>query len=95
MKAQKPSPVPPDAFADLLPVEAMYIAPGEYEMVAATGQRLFYVEGSALAEWLRDRINGTGLEAIARIRSRSKKQQIAVNRLRDETPALDSQEGDE
>lgn len=55
------SPVPPDAFADLLPVEALYIAPGEYEMVAITGQRLFYVEGSALAEWLRDRINNAPL----------------------------------
>lgn len=56
MKNDQP-PVPPDAFADLLPVEALYIAPGEYEMIAQTGQRLFYVEGSALAEWLRDRIN--------------------------------------
>lgn len=72
MKAQ--SPVPPDAFVDLLPVEAQYIAPGEYEMVASTGQRLFYVEGSALAEWLRDRINGNGVEALQRTRSRSKKQ---------------------
>lgn len=65
------SPVPPDAFADLLPVEALYIAPGEYEMVAITGQRLFYVEGSALAKWLRDRINNAPLP-----RSRSKKQKI-------------------
>lgn len=66
------SPVPRDAFADLLPVEARRIAPGEYEMVAATGQQLFYVEGSALAEWLRDRINATPAP-----RSRTKKQKIA------------------
>lgn len=62
-------PIPPDAFVDLLPVEALYIAPGEYEMIAKTGQRLFYVDGSALAEWLRDRINNAP-------RPRSKKQKI-------------------
>lgn len=61
-----------DPFADLLPVDARRIAPGEYEMVAATGQQLFYVEGSALAEWLRDRINA----APSAARSRSKKQRI-------------------
>lgn len=68
---EKQSPVPPDAFVDLLPVEALYIAPGEYEMVSSSGQRLFYVEGSALAEWLRDRINNASLP-----RSRSKKQKV-------------------
>jgi hypothetical protein len=68
---EKQSPVPPDAFVDLLPVEALYIAPGEYEMVSSSGQRLFYVEGTALAEWLRDRINATQA-----LRTRSKKQKI-------------------
>lgn len=71
MRDQKQEPVPPDAFVNLLPVEALYIAPGEYEMVSSSGERLFYVEGSALAEWLRDRINNAPLP-----RSRSKKQKI-------------------
>ena len=84
MKDQKQSPRPLNAFADLLPVEALYIAPGEYEMVSKSGQRLFYVEGSALAEWLRDRIN-----AAPAPRSRSKKQKIEDDlRLSDLTAQL-------
>lgn len=75
--------VPPDAFADLLPVETRRIAPGEYEMVSAAGQELFYVEGAALAEWLRDRINA----APAAPRKRTKKQQIEEDLRRSDLTA--------
>lgn len=78
MKEQKQVPVPRDAFMYLLPVEARYIAPGEWKIVSSQGSDLFYVEGSALAEWLRDRINEAAnpAESGKGSRSRSKKQKI-------------------
>lgn len=56
--ANQSEPVPREAFADLLPVKSRFVAPGEYQLMDASGQRIMtYVEGSALAEWLQDRIN--------------------------------------
>lgn len=72
MKRNEQEPVPPDAFIDLLPVTSRFVAPGEYQIMAADGRQIIgYVEGSALAEWLRDRINAAPVP-----RSRSKKQKI-------------------
>lgn len=41
-----------EAFDDLLPVSARRRAPGEYEILASDGSRLWYMEGAALAEWV-------------------------------------------
>lgn len=46
-----------DTFDDLIPLTAERVAPGEYEIKARDGRRLWIMDGAALAEWVCESTN--------------------------------------
>lgn len=48
----------PEGFDDYLPFTAVRTGPGEYDIMASNGHRLWFMEGAALADWVCASVNG-------------------------------------
>ena len=54
------------AMRDYLPLRAIRTGPGEYDVIARNGQRLWFMEGTALATWVCASINSCAASCSAR-----------------------------
>ncbi len=57
VEASRSIPLLDGAFDDYLPLAAIRTAPGEYDIVASDGHRLWSMEGTSLAVWICMTIN--------------------------------------